>query len=85
MTPQQAEQILRQEVASGSPTGKALLALLGHLELEAYRLSAKTSDPYHVARICGRGEGIHHILTKVTPVQDVAPQGLPITTAGEPR
>lgn len=85
MAPQQAELILRQEVASGSATGKALVALLNHLELEAYRLSAKTSDPYHVARICGRGEGIHHILTKITPVQDAAPQGLPMTAAGEPR
>lgn len=85
MTPQQAELILRQEVASGSQTGKALSLLLSHLELEAYRLSSKTSDPYHVARICGRGEGIHHVLTKVTPVQEAAQQGLPSSPAGEPR
>ena len=85
MTPQQAELILRQEVASGSQTGKALLVLLEHLELEAYRVSAKTSDPYHTVRICGRGEGIHHVLTKVTPAQEAAPQGLLASPAGEPK
>lgn len=83
MTLQQAEQLLKQEVASNSPVGKALLALLQEAELQNYRQSAKTSDPYHLARICGRGEGIHSILNRITPEKQAAPQGLPDLPAGE--
>ena len=82
---QQAEQLLRQEIASGSATGQALLVLLERAEIENYRVSTKTTDPYALARICGRGEGIHSILNRITPVQDAAPSGLPTGPAGEIR
>jgi len=83
MTPEQARAQLQQEVASGSAAGRALLALLAHAEVENYRQSAKTADPYHLARICGRGEGIHAIATQIAPVKYAAPQGLPNTSAAE--
>ena len=75
--------MLRQEVASNSAVGQALVALLQDAELQNYRQSAKTTDPYHVGRICGRGEGIHSILNRITPVQAAAPTGLPPNMAGE--
>lgn len=86
MSPQQAEQLLRQEVASGSPVGKALTILLETAELENYRQSARTADPYATARICGRGEGIHSITNRIAPVKQAALSGQPIApTAGEPK
>ena len=83
MTPQQAEQLLRQEVAAGSAVGQALLLLLQTAEIDNYRVSAKTADPYALARICGRGEGIHSITNRITPVKQAAPSGLPDSAAGE--
>jgi hypothetical protein len=81
MTPQEAEILVRQEVASGSPLGKALLLLLAEAELQNYRQSAKTVDPYTTVRICGRGEGINSIINRITPVQDAAQPGRPVPSA----
>ena len=75
MTPAEAEILVRQEVGSGSPLGKALLLLLEDAELQNYRQSARTTDPYATAVICGRGQGIHSIINRITPVQDPAHPG----------
>lgn len=86
MSPQDAEKILRQEVASGSVTGKALLLLLEDAELQNYRQSARTTDPYATAVICGRGQGINSILNRIAPAQDPAQQGRGIpVAAGAPK
>lgn len=83
MSPEKAEQLLRQEVASGSPLGQALTILLEHAELANYRQSVRSSDPYTTARICGRGEGIHSITTRIAPVKQSAPMAGPGTLPQE--
>lgn len=86
MTPLEAEKLLRQEVASESPLGKALTVLLEDAELQNYRQSARTNDPYATAIICGRGQGINSILNRITPTQDPAQQGRGVpVAAGAPR
>lgn len=75
ITPQAAEALLRAEVAANSAVGQALLALLQDAEIQNYRQSAKTNDPYMTARICGRGEGLHSIINRITPVQEIAHPG----------
>ncbi len=75
MSPQQAEALLRAEVASDSQVGKALTALLLDSELQNYRQSSKTVDALVTAKIVGRGEGILSVLNRVTPVKDPALQG----------
>lgn len=85
MTPQQAEQLLRSELASNTPVGKALTVLIQDAEMQNYRQSAKTSDAFHLSRICGRGEGINSLLTRITPVRDAASESRPsvVTVAGD--
>lgn len=75
MTPTQAETLLRNEIASGSAVGDALRVLLEDAELQCYRQSAKTADPYMTAKINGRGEGIHYVLNRIMPVQELAQPG----------
>ena len=84
MTPTQAEALLRQEIASQSELGKALVLLLEDAELQNYRQSARTTDPYTTAVMCGRGQGIHSVLNRIAPVQEAAPQGrsIPNPAAG---
>lgn len=77
MTPLQAEQLLRQEVASGSAVGKALLVFLEGLELEAYRQSSRTADPVSLGIICGRGQGLHSALNRIAPTAAAAPTDRP--------
>ena len=83
MDSKQAELLLRQEVKANSAVGQALVALLESAELENYRVSAKTADPYITARICGRGEGINSILNRITPTKEAAPKALPASPAGD--
>ena len=75
ITPQAAEALLRTEIAANSAVGQALLVLLHDAEIQNYRQSMKTNDPYMMARICGRGEGLHSIINRITPVQEIAHPG----------
>lgn len=85
ITPLAAEALLRNEIASDTAVGKALLVLLQDSELQNYRQSAKTADPYMTAKIVGRGEGIHSIATRISPVKDAAQPGRsPETAVGNP-
>lgn len=74
MTPKQAEALLRQEVASDSAVGKALLALLEDAELQQYRHTARSTDPITTATICGRAQGVQHILNRIAPTAQPAPE-----------
>jgi hypothetical protein len=83
MTPQAAEALLRAELASDSAVGKALVLFLQDAEVANYRQTSRVSDPYAMARTVGRGEGIHSILTRITPVKDLAdPRQVPMTAEG---
>jgi hypothetical protein len=83
MTPQAAEALLRAELASDSIVGKALVLFLQDAEVANYRQTSRVSDPYAMARTVGRGEGIHSILTRITPVKDLAdPRQVPMTAEG---
>jgi hypothetical protein len=75
ITPQAAEALLRAEIAANSVVGQALLAWLHDAEIDNYRQSTKTNDPYMMARICGRGEGLHSLIKRITPVQEPAHPG----------
>lgn len=76
-----AEALLRAEIAANSPVGQALLVLLQDAEIQNYRQTMKTNDPYMMARICGRGEGLHSIINRITPVQEIAHPGRSSDTA----
>lgn len=73
MTPKQAEALLRQEVASDSVVGKALLVLLEDAELQLYRQTARGTDPIVTATVCGRAQGVQHILKRIVPTAEQAP------------
>lgn len=75
MTPEQALAVLRQEAASGSATGKALLLYLESAEIAAFRQTARSSDALTTATMVGRAQGIGSILTAITPAAAPAPQG----------
>jgi len=75
MTPQAAEALLRNEIASGSLAGKAILVLLQDAEVQSYRQTERITDPCTLARLCGRGEGLHAMMTRITPVQNPAHPG----------
>jgi hypothetical protein len=75
MKAKEAELLLKQEVASRSPLGVALLTLLEDAELQNYRQSSRTADPYVTARVCGRGEGINSIIQRIAPVESPALNG----------
>lgn len=72
MTPASAEALLRAEIAADSAVGKALVLFLQDAEVANYRQTSRVSDPYAMARTVGRGEGIHSILTRITPTKDLA-------------
>lgn len=79
MTPAEAERLLREEVASGSIIGAALKLFLEDAELQNYRQSGRTSDPYSTAVIVGRGQGINSILNRIAPTETPAPKpGVPV-------
>jgi hypothetical protein len=83
MTPQAAEALLRAELASDSIVGKALVLFLQDAEVANYRQTSRVSDPYAMARTVGRGEGIHSILTRITPTKDLAdPRQVPQVAEG---
>lgn len=83
MTPSQAEALIKQEVASGSQLGTALLLFLEDAELQNYRQSARTTDPYTTAVICGRGQGINSIINRIAPTEAPAPnRAVPQVAAG---
>lgn len=73
MTPDQARALLRQEVASDSAVGKALLVLLADAEMQQYRQTARSTDPIVTATICGRAQGVQHILNQIVPTAQPAP------------
>lgn len=82
MTAAEAERLLREEVASGSAIGTALRLFLEDAELQNYRQSGRTTDPYATAVIVGRGQGINSILNRIAPAETPAPRpGMP-TAAG---
>lgn len=71
----QAQSLLRAEIASDTPVGKALQVLLAGAEVDAYRLSSKILDQAHLQRLTGRAEGIHHVSTLIAPVKTAAQRG----------
>ena len=75
MDTRQAEKVLKQEIASGSNLGKALVALLDGLELENYRQSKSVNDPLVLARVNGWAEGINSVRKRITPDPATAPDG----------
>ena len=76
MTPLEAQALLQAEMRSGSSVAQALAVLLPHAELECYRNTSKSSDPYLTAVFTGRGQGIHHFATLISPVRtSTAPLG----------
>lgn len=74
MTPLEAQGLLQAEMRSGSAVSQALTALLTHAELECYRNTTKSADPYLTAVFTGRGQGIHHFATLISPVRTAAAQ-----------
>ena len=74
MTPAEAERLIKEEVASGSVIGVALRLFLEDAELQNYRQSGRTTDPYATAVIVGRGQGINSILNRIAPAENPAPR-----------
>lgn len=77
MTPEQALALLRSEVQAQSAPGKALLVLLEHAELAAYRQTARTNDALATANLTGRAQGINSLFQTLTPTPSGAQQDRP--------
>jgi hypothetical protein len=75
MTPDQASAILRTEMNSDTMVSKALLVLLQDSEMKEYRQSVRTQDPVALAKITGRGEGLHNFINRIAPREASAQPG----------
>lgn len=74
MKPAQAEELIRREVASGSVVAQAFLVLLADAELQQYRSTARSTDPITTATLCGRAQGVQHIINRIVLTAQPAPE-----------
>lgn len=76
MTYEQALELVKREVATGTSAGVAFVALLEGAEIEHYRKSVTSADALVTATICGRGQGVQSILKRIVPTAKAA-AGIP--------
>lgn len=62
-------------MTSDTMVSKALLVLLQDSEMKEYRQSVRTQDPIALAKITGRGEGIHNFINRIAPREASAQPG----------
>jgi hypothetical protein len=67
MSPSEALVILKQEVASNSMVGKALVSFLKEAELKGYRQSEQHVDINLMLQAVGAGRNIHALLKQLAP------------------
>lgn len=71
----EAQRLLQAEMRSGSSVAKALTVLFAEAEIQAYRTTSRTTDPMALATATGRAQGIHQVLTLISPKQDATTEG----------